>query len=425
MARYGFYLTKEIAFTLLSAMVTIIFVAAAKADSQVQLSQKLLQCRLIVKDSDRLSCLDTALKDALAARGQANSSTISATLAGKATSRSTGRLNSAPMPPDSAPPTTGLSEAALRAAFDRGRTLATQDGLVKFDIAGKPLDRAKDPCSQRLFVRADPLDNFFYAVNAGAGNAKGASVSYTDNRLNSTQTATIDGIVSYVLTDAACLNDPIPLGPYVSGYAVAPWISANGTWNNPKKVGEHSAAKVGLDVQIEGAYTPPFDRQYLSVSPYGQTDFRDEARAGGVDFAWEPVQHLLFLGQGRPINDFIGGFWQLRAEADLQNVENPGITNLIKGNHEWLGGTVRANVFLFPIASEHQWPSWLLNRISLITTAQYFKDAQTDKPIQYYSAALQYKLSSDVSLSAEYDNGTMKETLVKAKQYLVKLNFKL
>jgi hypothetical protein len=378
-------------------------IAASSPKSEVLEQEP--SCKLIHSDQERLKCYDTRehAKEMLARK-------------------SSGRAIPPKVQNDSTKQT--VSEAAARAAFDKGRTLAAEDGLVKFDIAGKPLDRASDPCAQRFFVRADPLDNFFYAVNAGYGNAKGASVSYTNDQIAKTQTTAIDGIVSYVVTDAACLEDPVPLAPYISGFALAPWISANGTLNEPFKATERSTLKTGFDVQVEAAYTGLFDRQYFSFSPYLQTDFLDEARIGGINLAWEPVQHLIFLGQGRPINDYIGGFWQLRAEADLLQVDKKGLTNLALGQHDWMGATARAYVYLFPIASEHNWPSWLLNRISFIGTAQFFRDAVTGQNIHYYSAALQYALSSSIAVSFEYDTGTTKDTLVNANQYLVKLNYK-
>ncbi len=379
--------------------------AVAAATPRTSGSEQGPACRQMHDDKERLNCYDARdhAKEMLARK-------------------SSGKASAPKVQNDFTKQT--VSDAAARAAFDKGRTLASEDGLVKFDIAGKPLDRVSDPCAQRFFVRADPLDNFFYAVNAGYGNAKGASVSYTNDEIAKAQTTTIDGILSYVVTDAACLNDPVPLAPYISGFALAPWISANGTLNEPFKKTERSALKTGFDVQVEAAYTGLFDRQYFSLSPYLQTDFLDEARIGGINLAWEPVQHLIFLGQGRPINDYIGGFWQLRAEADLFQVDKQGLTNLTLGQHDWIGATARTYVYLFPIASEHNWPSWLLNRISFIGTAQFFRDTVTGQNIHYYSAALQYALSSSIAVSFEYDTGTTKDTLVNTNQYLVKLNYK-
>jgi hypothetical protein len=384
--------------------------AATTAEPQ---SERLKACSRLDDRDRRLDCFDHEVAEAEKQAARRNRSPA-ATRAGA--------VGAAPAA--AKPSAQVVSEVDVRAAFDKGRTLAAADGLTKFDIAGKPLDRIADPCSQRFFVRADPLDNHFYAVNAGVGNAKGASVSYTNNQLAGSQSVTLNGLVSYVLTDSACIDNPIPLSPYISGFALAPWVSANGTLNEPQKTGEQSALRSGFDIQIEAAQTGFFDLQSFSVSPYVQTDFRGIARVQGVDLAWEPVQHLILLGQGRPLNDYIGGFWQLRAEADFYRVEERGLTNLTPGRHAWMGGTARANIYLFPIASEHAWPSWLLNRVSLVGTAQFFRDTETGKNIQYYSAAFQYALSSSVNISFEYDRGTTKETLVDVNQYLFKLNYK-
>jgi hypothetical protein len=329
--------------------------------------------------------------------------------------------------------TTPAGNAAIyKSAFDKARTLIAKEQGIAFDVAGKPTPPVNDPCKQRLFVRADPLDNFYYGVNAGNGNAKGASISYTNSSatLPTQQTATINGIVSYVITDSACIDSPQPLTEYVSGYAIAPWISANGSWNNPIKKGEQSAASVGIDGQLEVSYGSLFDRQYFSASPYAQTDFRSEARITGATLSWEPIQHQIFLGQGRPVNDFFGGFWQFRAQADLMNVAVPGETNLTKGNHEWYGATARGNLFLFPLANEHSWPDWLLNRFSVVATAEYYYDNATGRNIQYYTAALQYQLTAPTaagssSISFEWDRGTDIATMIFLNQYLVKLSYKL
>jgi hypothetical protein len=395
---------------ILSGLVTPPGAAYAAATTEPQ-SERLRACSRLDDRDRRLDCFDHEVAEAerQAARRYPPAGT---------------KRSIAQPTPATKPSGQVVSEADSRTAFDRGRTLAAADGLTKFDIAGKPLDRIADPCSQRFFVRADPLDNHFYAVNAGVGNAKGASVSYTNNQLARSQSVTLNGLVSYVLTDSACIDNPIPLSPYISGFALAPWVSANGTLNEPQKTGEQSAIRSGFDIQIEAAQTGLFDLQSFSISPYLQTDFRGIARVQGLDLAWEPVQHLILLGQGRPLNDYIGGFWQLRAEADLYRVEERGLTNLTPGRHAWMGGTARANIYLFPIASEHVWPSWLLNRISLVGTAQFFRDVETGKNIRYYSAALQYQLSSSINVSFEYDRGTTKETLVDVNQYLIKLNYK-
>ena len=300
---------------------------------------------------------------------------------------------------------------------------------------------------QGLFVRADPLDNINYLVtpqDSKSAAAKGLDVGYTNNRIASTQTATINGRVGYLLFGALCEHAE-PTSVYLRGFGLAPFVSANGTWNEPLTKNSTSALKGGLDFQLAFA-TPyfPIREHFFYVSPYHQTDFRGLARIEGVTLAWEPVSHEFALDSGTPflaeLVPYLLFFWQLRPELDLTEVYDPGLTNLVKGSHAWLGTNVRANLALFPLNPHIDWPELIGGRFSFIGTAQNFYDSKTRTTANYYSAVVQYKLGAckrgndpkDVnpcaiqgssSISFEYDWGTNRDTLVNTNQYLVKLGF--
>ena len=102
--------------------------------------------------------------------------------------------------------------------------------------ASATVDQATSPTGgpKRLFVRADAIDNFWYSVAPGGLNAvQGASVGYTDDRVAGTQSAPVKGRVSYLLVAPGPKD--IDTG---SEYALAAWISADGTWKQPFKVRE-------------------------------------------------------------------------------------------------------------------------------------------------------------------------------------------
>jgi hypothetical protein len=300
---------------------------------------------------------------------------------------------------------------------------------------------------KRLFVRADPIDNFWYSVSppGDISGAKGASVSYTNNQLNHTQTATINGEISYLLIPP----DPKDLDKW-GEEAFAVWIAANGTWNNPLKKPENTALQFGFDEQLRTRTHDPLSESpvrywdnYFDVSPYFQTDFRQIERAAGATFAWEPVIPELLLGASKA-NDYLLAFWIFRPEADLREVWNPGDTSQRKGTYEWLGYTVRGNLQFFPLPTGSTWfDAWIVNRFVVIGTAQNFWDANSSKTAFYYTALLQYnlgtctfpknpdpgvysdcKIAGGASISFEFDHGTNKDTLVSANQYLVKLSYK-
>ena len=268
------------------------------------------------------------------------------------------------------------------------------------------------PDQKALFVRADPLDNFHYLVDyPTAADAKGASVSYTDNRVTHSQTATINGRVSYLMVGLQCQQPEgtDPNKPYVGAIGVAPFASSNGTWMEPPgKTPSNSAIKAGMDFQL-GYFTlgnsrefPYIQRQYFYASPYYQTDYKGLARITGVTLAWEPVAPLLWLGSG-PITPLFSFFWQFRGEVDLVSVQNPGLTKLVDPHYAWIGESTRANLGLFPVVANH-WPEWLGGRISLIGSAQYYYDTSSGAQARNYSAIVQYKLGQckkDTTKSAD------------------------
>jgi len=142
-----------------------------------------------------------------------------------------------------------------------------------------PIDKS---IPQRLFVRADPIDNFWYGVtpNGDVSGAKGASITYTDDRVAKTQSATINGMMSYLVVPST-LQD-------WGATAVAAWVSGNGNWNDPLKKPDNSALRVGLTGQLRLITAAPDQTNTLTnllfnISPYWQTDFRGNERAGGVN----------------------------------------------------------------------------------------------------------------------------------------------
>jgi hypothetical protein len=306
------------------------------------------------------------------------------------------------------------------------------------------------------------MDNFnydSYLVNllsstpttSMAADAKGASISYTDNVANGTQTATIDARASYLMFGGFC-NDPFTDRniPFVDGYAVAPFVLGNGNWNEPLTKTSTSAARVGTDLQLAVTSAMlPISRSYFYISPFYQTDFRGIAQIGGADFAWEPFAPEIALGtsaKGDP-NAYYTFIWQFKAEAELTDVSNPGLTNLIKGNHTWIGETTSATLGILPLNAQNE-KSWgdIAGRISVNASAEYYYDTQTGANAPYYTASINYKLGpckqtsgqqsreiaaataactiqGSSAISFEYDWGTNKDTLVKTNQYLVKFNY--
>lgn len=106
------------------------------------------------------------------------------------------------------PKSIGPKVDAIRAPA--GRDVVAKD--ARRAMAAVPSDPLASPgCwdyEKRLFVRADPLDNFYYDLDpnlkADTAAAKGATASYSNDRLAVTQSATVNGRLSYVLFGQHC-----------------------------------------------------------------------------------------------------------------------------------------------------------------------------------------------------------------------------
>jgi len=297
-------------------------------------------------------------------------------------------------------------------------------GLPPLVAKPKTLDDFCSPAGN-FYVRADRLDTYLYGI-PDLDEAKGASISYTNDRTNGHQTANVEGFVSYVIARGICLDSQtgtragaVQRGDLLSGYAIAPWVLANGKVNNFDITKENSDLRTGVDFQYGWMGGPIFNAQYLIASPYYQTDFRGQASGYGVTVSWQPQRVEWNLGGavGKG-NDYLYWYWQFSGEVDLKNIERTGLTELAAGQYYWLGATARAHLFLLPGVFKR--------RLHAIGTLQGYWDAKSSMTIYKYVASLAYNLTDDgnTSISVEYDRGTEKDTLALVNQYLVKLNVK-
>jgi hypothetical protein len=328
-----------------------------------------------------------------------------------------------------APPAKPVTDPKKLFAIGKEASDARRGGIPLEDLAQTPKpvpDECKQP--QEIFVRRDRMDSFLYGITARS-KAQGASISFTGDEANNVRTAKINGMIAVLPKGwrQPCLERPPGYtidDAYLSAFAVAPWVSAQGTINDPVKKSEKSALSGGLDAQwtIFGGL---FNLQAFKVSPYYQTDFRGVARSEGAAATWEPWQYAVRLG-GSPtlLSPNFDWYWRVQAEADARRVDKVGFTDLSIGRYAWVGGTVQIYGFFFPTSLVV--PEFLQNRLNAVLTYQGYWDAYSSQSISRYSAELAYNITSngDASISFGYERGTNKDTMTWLNQYVVRLNYK-
>jgi hypothetical protein len=271
---------------------------------------------------------------------------------------------------------------------------------------------------RRLFVRNDKLDIDTFS---GKSDAKGAAVSYTDDRVGGVQTADIHAVVSYAF-DHECLHHPMGYGlydAYVSRTTFAPFVLANGTLSNDRST-EKSALQFGFDSRATVFSGPLFNYQIFTLSPYYQTDFRGEASVYGASASWEPYQLAWRLGGNVNLaTPWLDYYWQLKAEVDSLHVNKAGLTNFTNGtDYAFWGGT--AKLLLFPF------PDQLQRRVIAIAEYSYYWESQAQQDVRLFVGTLAYNITEDgsTSISGQYKKGTEKQTLKQLDQYLLSFNYK-
>jgi len=288
-----------------------------------------------------------------------------------------------------------------------------------------------------LFIRRDRLDTFqLRAQNVPLSNAKGASISFTDDLRTSTETLVVNGRAEYLLLadDAACEGSKQTAGTIrpAYGFAFAPFVDAQGTINTPAKKSDVHNLQAGFDLQMNILNGPLFDDQYLVLTPYYQTDFDGAAQIQGITASWEPVNEDIHLGgySGSP-GPYVGWYWQLQTQFDEKRVTTVGFTGLHKGNYDWFGGTIQVHFNFFPSQSAsnpfYVSPNpWLEDRFYMNLTLKSFWNAANDRSVTWFEGELGYNLTTDgkSSVSVKYDLGTDKDTLITSKKYLLAINFK-
>jgi hypothetical protein len=323
-----------------------------------------------------------------------------------------------------APSPSSITRQTWKGAFETYQKRWIAELGLKYDQEEtQPLNTPQvDPCHpQQLFIRADSLDNYLYGITP-ANKAVGASVSYLNDQVGHTQTVGINGMVSYVAWRDLCPVTPEGNAPFISGYAIAPYVSGHGSLTIPRSKKEESTAKMGVEAAVEISRGWPL-RQVFTFAPYYLTDYRGEARAQGFNAYWDSYDSRIHLGGYIDTDPYLGWFIQIRGETDVRNVDAVGVTGLDKGRYAWIGGTARASFFLFPNTTDVA-PAFR-NRISFIAEYNWYEDLQSRNTITKYKAIAKYNVSEagNSSVQVEYTRGTDKDSLIYLNQVLLKLAY--
>lgn len=305
-----------------------------------------------------------------------------------------------------------------------GQTRAEAAEGLPVETPSPRITPARERCAtgSAWFVRRDRMELSPYTQAITQKEAKGASIALTNDDIADAESVEVHGVVSRAFTRTCdAPPDAEPGTMYLSGYTMAAYLQADGLRTDIDPTKDKSVLRLGADFQWGLFGGPLFNSQYVTLSPYVQSDFRGDAEIFGAQASWEPYNLQSRLGGSiHPTRAGLDYFWQFRAEADWMHVEDAGFTGLTPNtDYAWLGGV--ANAAIFPAADSLDY------RLKLYGSWRYHRDMNNGIDARLYTLGVGWNLteSGDVAISLERIWGLEREKLTEAERTILSLNFKL
>lgn len=318
--------------------------------------------------------------------------------------------------------------------LDHIRLTFEETGIPFERFASKPASKEDEKRKQRFFLRRDRIDIGLASSIPSFSGVSGASISTTRDYTKSETVWNVQGVASYLLwkNTAAGAGEHAAGEPYISGYALAPFVEFSGRTSSLQSKPVEDRLLFGGLGQFEIFSGPLFDKQLITLSGYHQTDFLGQADINGGKITWEPAALGWGLGSIKPFMRIIDYTWRFAASGDFRAVGNPGRTNL-QANSEyiWLGAQPMLKIWPFP---KRIWqlpdlfhsayvklsPSYFHNAANVSGKASPEKDAWS------FSGTLGFNIDpkGHASIEVEYKTGMDYMTGVKSDQLQSNLTLK-
>ena len=235
----------------------------------------------------------------------------------------------------------------------------------------------------------------------------GALFSLSHDRLSGQTDWKVAGALAWVPKGASnrCLlagATEEPTGAALSAFALAPYISFNGTGDSTATGTSDLSFGVLGQFQVFGG---AFDLQEFSIAPYFRTDFQGDAEVYGLTASWKPYHFESRL------NGLQGDFgkrsfdWSFGAQVNYLTVQKGGNSGLVSGTeHAWAGFDLGAG-YTFSSVGDHG--------LRLSAGVSAYHDVSNSVTAVKYDAAARLGLSKDnrTSLELLYEKGKDRLTM--------------
>lgn len=266
-------------------------------------------------------------------------------------------------------------------------------------------------------------------------SAKGASFSYTTDRVKDSYTFVGKGSLFYAVYGDLNINAP----NYATGnptrithFAFIPGIEWNVTDKRNSATKGSVSARTGLELTVRDG--PIVESEFLRFHAIYTTDVAtDSAKLYSFEAAWLPTDARLFLGESFQVSRPLGLWMSLNPSLNADYLyagETAGFTNLIRNqDYLWLGPKIAAEAFFVSgpltnvgFSAKYFYLQDVLNGAR--TTAEWFQASAVITLVDTVSP-LDPRQVAKIGLEFTYTEGKTPRTLEQESSFYAGLSVKL
>jgi len=312
------------------------------------------------------------------------------------------------------------AKIALTEQYVRSNTAAGRP--VHLDSSGEPpltivpttIEPTPLPCmaDSYFLLRNAAEDVRIFSCPKDFKSATGAQFGYSYDGVAQNISWTAKG---FAAADFVWRNSSAPEGPYVAGYAFAPWVSFNRLTNSAASLRSKQTDLLSYGATAELAFGRVLGAdQYFRATAQVNSDFEGDAKSWSVTAEWQPVSNdwIPAISAPNPLTQY--ATWELdpiaRSIYSVRLEDKPIDPIFATRGDTFRAGPVLA-LSILPVHNDMLVPHWLQPTV-FTTSFEWLEDFYNHRTYRLLNSTLNFPIDPDGHLGVQlnYQHGQLEET---------------
>jgi hypothetical protein len=305
-----------------------------------------------------------------------------------------------------------LTQTYVKSETSAGRKVPLdKNGEPPLPIVAASIEQSPPGCPTgwNFLLRSSAEDIGAFSCPKDFKSATGAQFGFTSDGIAGNQSFTAKGVAALAYTWQNPVGEAVP---YVSGYALSPWMSFNRSTNSlqtlkSKQVNVLSfggTGEVALDQILNSAH-------YLRSRTQYNTDFDGIAKSWSTTAEWQPVSNELGLSAPRGLGPYL--VWEVDpiVRTIYSSRMNGSLDPIFATRNEALRVGPVIALTIAPVQNDAVVPHWM-QTASFSASYEYLNDIYSHRNYRLFNTALNLPLDSagHLALQVAYQYGNIEET---------------